>query len=276
MNRLLLGCVAALLAFSGCPKPCQQNAECDDGAFCNGQETCVANKCAEAAPVACDDGVACTVDTCSEQRRSCISTVPDVDGDGSGAASCRDNRGMALGDDCDDNNANRFPGNLEVCDVAKVDEDCDPRTIGDIDDDGDGYVNSGCANTKEDGGINRGLDCDDTKEAVHPGQAELCNFVDDNCNGTTDEGVTRLRFKDEDQDGYGTGAGAMGCVDTPGTSAFGTDCDDTNPAMHPGEMRCAAGSQLEYELCTVDGGFARAFCVQSSCRPQPNGRGLCL
>ncbi|PIN98139.1 MAG: hypothetical protein COT90_05635, partial [Candidatus Diapherotrites archaeon CG10_big_fil_rev_8_21_14_0_10_31_34] len=33
-----------------------------------------------------------------------------------------------------------------------------------------------------------GLDCDDTRNDINPAQPELCNGIDDNCNGETDEG----------------------------------------------------------------------------------------
>src|SRR5207247_217215 len=35
-------------------------------------------------------------------------------------------------------------------------------------------------------------DCDDTNAAVHPGATELCNGVDDNCNGQIDEAFADL------------------------------------------------------------------------------------
>src|SRR6185295_11926402 len=47
------------------------NAACDDGAFCNGSETCTAAGCQAGAAVVCDDGVACTVDSCVEATDSC-------------------------------------------------------------------------------------------------------------------------------------------------------------------------------------------------------------
>ncbi|NIS35481.1 MAG: hypothetical protein GWO04_38545, partial [Actinobacteria bacterium] len=43
---------------------CTVDADCDDGVFCNGAETCTAGACAPGTAPSCDDGVACTVDTC--------------------------------------------------------------------------------------------------------------------------------------------------------------------------------------------------------------------
>ncbi|HET9959099.1 MAG TPA: hypothetical protein VFQ61_31630 [Polyangiaceae bacterium] len=57
------------------PIPCRQNADCDDGLFCTGNETCSAGFCAKGLPVVCtgpEDGVACTQLTCDETARGCI------------------------------------------------------------------------------------------------------------------------------------------------------------------------------------------------------------
>lgn len=274
MSRFLsVGALVVVLA--GCSKPCKTSAQCDDGRACNGEETCVNDVCVEGAAPVCDDGIACTVDRCDEGSRRCVAIPIDRDDDGYGDLACRGADGGPLGDDCDDANGDRFPGNAETCRTPD-DDDCDPSTVGYQDDDRDGYVSSACRNSQPDGGVLRGPDCDDTKEAVHPGQAELCNFADDNCNGVVDEGVSSMRFKDDDNDGWGTGPGAMGCVG-PFTSHLGTDCDDLNPAMHPGAFRCTTGTAGNlYELCTVDGGFVTGACPGQSCRPQPNGTGICL
>jgi hypothetical protein len=71
----------------------------------------------------------------------------------------------------------------------------------DVDADGDGYTVCGG-------------DCDDTNPAIHPGATEVCNGIDDDCNGVRDDG-----FPDADGDGW---------------AACGGDCDDHNPAVHPG------------------------------------------
>ena len=125
---------------------CTQSSECDDGLFCNGAETCVDQQCVAGTPVACDDGIACTVDRCSEDARACQSDAPDVDGDGHRDASCLDGQGTPLGDDCDDDDINRFPSNLEVCDEDHHDEDCDESTFGRIDRDNDTFADARCCN----------------------------------------------------------------------------------------------------------------------------------
>ncbi len=56
---------------------CTVNAECDDGLFCNGAETCVAGSCQAGTPPNCDDGVSCTVDSCDEVGDTCVNTADD-------------------------------------------------------------------------------------------------------------------------------------------------------------------------------------------------------
>ncbi len=53
----------------------------------------------------------------------CSGSSDDCDGDGAKAS-------VAGGDDCDDSDANRYPGKAEVYDPSNHDEDCDPATTG--------------------------------------------------------------------------------------------------------------------------------------------------
>ena len=83
---------------------------CDDGAFCNGSETCDAvNDCQPGTPVVVDDGVGCTDDSCDEVNDVVVNTPND--------ASC-DN-----GEFCD---------GAETCDATADCQDgpvpCDPAT----------------------------------------------------------------------------------------------------------------------------------------------------
>jgi hypothetical protein len=63
------GCEAA--------KPCQTDAQCDDGNACNGKETCNV-VCQPGTPINCSDGIQCTVDTCDPATGACTNTPNDA------------------------------------------------------------------------------------------------------------------------------------------------------------------------------------------------------
>jgi len=66
----------AALGWTAAPA-CTTDADCDDGLYCNGAETCVAGVCQAGTPP-CDDGVACTIDSCDEATQSCTYTPDDT------------------------------------------------------------------------------------------------------------------------------------------------------------------------------------------------------
>ncbi len=232
-------------AFDAAPA-CHVDGDCDDGQSCNGSERCSVGVCVAGPPMHCDDGVPCTLDACSEAVGRCVFRVPDEDMDGSGAATCTDASGHPLGDDCDDHDARRFPHNTELCDAAHVDEDCDAATLGARDDDGDGFVSSLCCD-----GASCGDDCDDTRAAVHVGSTEVCNRIDDDCDGRVDEGVSIAGFVDADRDGYGDATmPTTACGSAVGFSANGTDCDDTRASVHPGQPEICDGIDNDCDPAT--------------------------
>lgn len=49
------------------------------------------------------------------------------------------------------------------------------------------------ANDKDGDGVTAELDCDDGASLVHPGAAEVCNGVDDDCSGAADDGLNCAR-----------------------------------------------------------------------------------
>ena len=88
------------------------------------------------------------------------------------------------------------------------------------------------------GAVCGGDDCDDADPAVHPGAYEVCNGIDDDCDGDVDEddAVDAVTwYADGDLDGYGDPlTSLLDCDQPPGHVANHDDCDDTDNAVHPG------------------------------------------
>ena len=190
-------------------------------------------------------------DDCDEEvDEGLLSTVyTDADGDGHGDADTEAEvctpaaDQVALGDDCDDGDPGVFPDAEELCDGA--DNDCD----GDVDEDGvstwysdadgDGAGDPATAVEScapEDGDVANGDDCDDTDEAVNPGATELCDGVDNDCDGSADVGAVDAPtwYLDVDGDGHGDpGVSAEACAEPSGYTDRAGDCDDTDFDISP-------------------------------------------
>jgi hypothetical protein len=174
----------------------------------------------------------------------------DADGDGFGdpddfVEACSMPEGTVRnGDDCDDTNAAVNPDAVETCNG--VDDDCD-GTIDDgsppstfyLDADGDGAGDAGAtveACAAPEGYVETSDDCNDSDEQVFPGADEVCNDIDDDCDGEIDEDLpTETFFADADEDGYGDPETTVeACAAPDGTTDDSSDCDDTNDAVNPG------------------------------------------
>jgi hypothetical protein len=95
-----------------------------------------------------------------------------------------DGDGATFSNDCDDNDASRYPGAPEVANDR--DEDCNPTTIGVLDNDRDGFTSSRISNLASYRNGASGDDCDDNEAGVRPTAQELPNRIDDNCDGVVD------------------------------------------------------------------------------------------
>jgi hypothetical protein len=259
---------------------CRTAVDCDDGLYCNGTEACMDGMCVSGPLPHCSDGIACTIDTCSEDLHRCVSRAPDVDHDGAGDATCTDAHGTPLGNDCDDNDSNRYPGNHEVCDAMHHDEDCDPTTHGGTDFDADTFESNACCN-----GTMCGTDCNDGVRSVHPGAPEVCNHVDDDCDAQIDEGVSIMVYVDADHDGDGDihATATAACTADASVSVYNTDCHDDD-VLDSGRFSevcdnhdndCDglidenAGNVTWYRDADGDGFGSPASGTLSSCTPPP-------
>jgi hypothetical protein len=121
--------------------------------------------------------------------------------------------------------------------------------------------------------IVQGGDCDDRNPMAHASMAEVCNSVDDNCDGSVDEGfVPVLLVHDGDGDGYGARGGMtkIGCPPEPGFAVTFDDCNDLDPAINPGAIEV---NNLRDDDCSgrVDDVLAGSAGTGSGSPPQAGG-----
>lgn len=138
--------------------------------------------------------------------------------------------GNSNGESDDDHHATIRQGIAHGCDALNYYEDLD----------GDGFGNEDSVQLSCDpiaGRIEQGGDCDDNNVETFPGATEVCNTVDDNCDGEADEGLEPgLYWPDPDSDGYAEGGGSAEflCNDTPGYANEFGDCAPDDPNVYPG------------------------------------------
>jgi hypothetical protein len=155
----------------------------------------------------------------------------DEDGFGTSTSSvqaCTAPSGFVSDDtDCDDGNAAINPDAEEICNDG-IDNDCD-STTGDT---------TNCTDTTVDAdedGYTVLDDCNDGDASINPGATEVCNSLDDNCDGSTDEGVTNTYYTDSDADGFGVDfiVPIQACEALNGYADNSDDCDDTRFSVNP-------------------------------------------
>ena len=199
----------------------------------------------------------------------------DEDGDGYGTPKstmiqCDQPSGYGPdADECDDTDAAINPGADELCDG--IDNDCDGDTDEDsavdasswyLDADSDGYGDSGVVTfscSRPTGHVDQGGDCDDSDSAAAPDLDELCDSIDNDCDGDVDEDSAvdaPTWYLDADADGYGLDSSTLvQCYTPSGYAALGGECDDTDAAVNPAATEVCDGIDNDCEG-TADGSDA--------------------
>ena len=167
----------------------------------------------------------------------------DNDGDGYGDDDTADLRcdpedgEVALGEDCDDTDPGVNPGESEVCDDSRVDEDCD-GAINDadpsldsstaitayVDDDRDGFGAGAGTLTCQlgSGEAANGDDCDDTDATTYPGADEVCGDASVNdCDSTEDDALDTCAIGDADLSAATSRLAGVSLSSEAGASAAG-------------------------------------------------------
>lgn len=204
-------------------------------------------------PLDCDDG---------DPNVGALVWYVDADGDGYGNPQvqqdvCDPPEGwVADGSDCDDGDAAIHPSATEVCNGR--DDDCDGEADdgiavptwfedGDLDTYGDPETPTSACEAPP-GTVGNGDDCDDGDAKINPAAVEVCNTVDDDCDGDVDlddadmDVSEHTWFFDGDLDTWGTDE--LTAVACEGPAEFvdrGGDCDDGNAAIHPGATEVCNG-----------------------------------
>ena len=150
--------------------------------------------------------------------------------------------------DCNDQDSEINPLIIEICDG--IDNNCsgaidDGLTIFTYfqDSDNDGFGDNAisidtCQSFPPVGFVVDNTDCDDTRDISNPMALEICDELDNDCNGIADDLPNlNIYFRDQDNDGFGNMAVMVDtCITSapPGFVVDNTDCDDSNPDIYPG------------------------------------------
>ena len=254
-----------------CDFSCGASSDCDDENPCTGAETCDTSAHTCVAGTSLAEGAACGTDLVCRGGAclpvGCGNGFVDTgeDCEPPGSASCRADCTWVceVDDDCDDGDACNggetctasahecVAGTVLTCTLPDACHTsvCSTRLGGCletlIDVDGDLHAASALGTC--------GDDCDDAVASVYAGAPEICDGLDNDCNGMIDD-MALLWYVDCDGDGFAA-SGAMSrasCIEPPADEtgcvgggrwtvtppgAGATDCADANPSVFPGEGR---------------------------------------
>lgn len=179
--------------------------------------------------------------------------------------------GFAAGVDCDDTNADVNPDAVEVCDgidndcngLADDEEEAPPADAverwSDADGDGFGGGSLGRLCAEPPNTVLQGGDCDDAIVGTNPVTSEVCDGIDNDCDGLIDDadpnwarGPNYTWYRDSDNDGYGSTASFIEqCAQPEGYVSDDGDCDDADDERNPGAPEICDGKDNN---CDVSAG----------------------
>jgi Putative metal-binding motif len=212
------------------------------------------------APETCD-GIDNNCDGQSDEGLALNTYYRDNDADTYGNAAISESSCQAIptagfvnnNTDCNDNDAFIHPGAAEACD--NIDNDCDGVLNNglqvytyyiDVDGDSFGFGDVSvdtCDNTAPLGYVNNFFDCNDNNAAINLNATEVCDNIDNDCDGIADDGLPLFTyFLDADGDGFGAAAASQTyCLTTPpaGYATNDTDCNDADATVNPAAIDVA-------------------------------------
>ena len=159
--------------------------------------------------------------------------------------------------DCDDSDPRIHPAAPEYCDG--IDTDCDgvvdpnnaidsQEWFRDRDRDGFGDPDDSVLSCDQPDGpfVSNDEDCDDSTDRAHPDAEEVCDGIDNDCDGIVDpphSTDSKGWFRDSDMDGHGTSDVVEFACASPGELWVGSDgdCDDGDASVYPGATEWCDG-----------------------------------
>jgi peptidoglycan/xylan/chitin deacetylase (PgdA/CDA1 family) len=181
--------------------------------------------------------------------------------------------------DCNDNDAAIHPGAAEnICNG--IDNDCDLSIDENYLSASTGCGIGQCASS----GLLQCISGKETNSCVpNLPTAEICNGLDDDCDGLTDENLTTAYYKDADADGYGNPSLTVQACSVPlGHVSNSLDCNDNNLAIHPNAIETCdsidnnCNNQIdEGNFCGVCGNAVCEPANQETCSSCQSDCGIC-